>query len=100
MKTIRELISRLYDSNRLTEYKHVTIKHAGITFSVKTRVIAGILRLQVIAQPPSEPANVRGFSTIDSLDSLLNHIATLADNLGEPGLKTTKSSVLKNLLNE
>lgn len=100
MKTIRELISRLYDSNRLTEYKHVTIKHAGITFSVKTRVIAGILRLQVIAQPPAEPTNSRSFSTIESVDSLLNHIATLADNLGEPGLKTTKSSVLKNLLNE
>ena len=100
MKTIRELISRLYDSNRLTEYRHITIKHAGIAFSIKTRVIAGILRLQVIAQPPSEPANSRSFSTIESVDSLLIHIATLADNLGEPGLKTTKSSVLENLLNE
>lgn len=100
MKTIRELISRLYDTKQLTEYNHITINHAGITFSIKTRVIAGIIRLQVIAQPPAELANSRSFSTIESVDSLLIHITTLANNLGHPRLKTIKSDVLKSLLNE
>lgn len=100
MKTIRELISRLYANDRLTEYKHITVTHAGIVFTVKTKVTFGILRLQVIAKPPAEPANSRSFRVIDSIDILLAHIVALANNLGEPGIKITRANVLNSLLNE
>ena len=100
MKTIRDLLICLYDSGRLKPDSHINVEHGGVNFNIKPHVACGLLRVRVTTRPPSEPENIRVFNALSNTDDLMNHIATLADNLGEPGFKTTKSSVLENLLNE
>lgn len=100
MKTIRELLICLYDSGRLKPDSHIDVEHGGVNFNIKSHVVCGLLRLRVIARPPSEPENIRVFSVHSTTDDLVNHITTLANNLGHTRLKTIKSDVLESLLNE
>lgn len=100
MKTIRELLICLYDSGQLKPDSHINVEHGGVNFNIKPHVSCGLLRLRVTARPPSEPENIRVFSALSATDDLMNHITTLANNLGHPRLKTIKSDVLKSLLNE
>lgn len=90
---------RLYDSGRLKPDSHITVKHGGIVFTIKPQVVCGLLRVRVIAKPPAEPENTRVFAAFAKVDELMNHIATLSNNLGRPRLITTKGDVSKSLLN-
>lgn len=100
MKTIRELLICLYDSGRLKPDSHISVEHGGVNFNIKPYVASGLLRVRVTARPPSEPENIRVFNALSATDDLMNHITTLANNLGRPRLKTIKSDVLESLLNE
>lgn len=100
MKTIKDLLVRLYDSGRLKPDSHINVEHGGVNFNIKPHVICGLLRVRVTARPPSEPENIRVFNALSNTDDLMNHITTLANNLGHPRLKTIKSDVSKSLLNE
>lgn len=100
MKTIRDLLIRLYDSGRLKPDSHINVEHGGVNFNIKPHVVCGLLRVRVTARPPSEPENIRVFNALSSVDDLMNHITNLANNLGHPRLRTTKSDVSKGLISK